>query len=174
MPRKPYNWKDGPDLIQQHSVAKHRILKAYLAAYFRTLVNSPNQDVLKLTLVDGFAGGGMYVHNDTKELVRGSPFIFLDATREAEYLLNKDRRKPINLSVDYFFSEADRYAHGHLDKVLREEGYGDRIGNDIHLRHASFKTLLVRSSSSLRIRIHEREDRFLHSISTVTRKFRPN
>jgi hypothetical protein len=36
MTLKQYNWKDGPDLIQQHSVAKHRILEAYLAAYFRT------------------------------------------------------------------------------------------------------------------------------------------
>ena len=81
MTLKQYNWKDGPDLIQQHSVAKHRILQAYLAAYFRTLVSSPNQDVLKLTLVDGFAGGGLYVHNDTREPVKGSPFIFLEAAR---------------------------------------------------------------------------------------------
>ena len=41
MTLKQYNWTNGPDLIQQHSVAKHRILEAYLAAYFRTLVSSP-------------------------------------------------------------------------------------------------------------------------------------
>ena len=58
MTLKQYNWKDGPDFIQQHSVAKHRILQAYLAAYFQTLVSSPNREILKLTLVDGFAGGG--------------------------------------------------------------------------------------------------------------------
>lgn len=139
MTLKQYNWKDGPDLIQQHSVAKHRILQAYLAAYFRTLVSSPNREVLKLTLVDGFAGGGLYVHNDTRELVKGSPFVFLDATREAEYLINKDRHKPVQLLVDYFFTEADRHAHLHLDKVLREQGYGDRIGNGIYLEHARFQ-----------------------------------
>lgn len=139
MTLKQYNWKDGPDFIQQHSVAKHRILEAYLAAYFRTLVSSPNQDVLKLTLVDGFAGGGLYVHQDTRELVQGSPFIFLKATREAEYLINKDRRKPIRLLVDYFFTEADPHAHKHLDKVLREAGYGAQIGNGIYLEHARFQ-----------------------------------
>lgn len=139
MTLKQYNWKDGPDLIQQHSVAKHRILEAYLAAYFRTLVSSPNQDVLKLTLVDGFAGGGLYVHNDTREPVKGSPFIFLEATREAEFLINKDRRKPVHLQVDYFFTEADRHAHMHLDKVLREAGYGERIGNGIYIDHARFQ-----------------------------------
>lgn len=139
MSRKPYNWKNGPDLIQQHSVAKHRILQSYLAAYFKTLVSSPNQDVLRLTLVDGFSGGGLYVHSDTRESVKGSPFILLEATREAEFQINKDRRKPVDLQVDYFFIEADHHAHSHLDKVLREEGYGDRIGNTIQLRHAKFQ-----------------------------------
>jgi len=139
MTLKQYNWKDGPDFIQQHSVAKHRILQAYLAAYFQTLVSSPNRETLKLTLVDGFAGGGLYLHQDTRELVKGSPFILLEATREAEYLINKDRHKPVQLLVDYFFTEADGHAHKHLDKVLREAGYGDRIGNGIYLEHARFQ-----------------------------------
>lgn len=139
MTLKQYNWKNGPDLIQQHSVAKHRILQAYLAAYFRTLVSSPNQDVLRLTLVDGFAGGGLYVHKDTRETVKGSPFIFLEATREADFLINRDRRKPVQLQVDYFFTEADRHAYMHLSKVLREAGYGDRIGNGIYIDHARFQ-----------------------------------
>ena len=139
MARKPYNWKNGPDFIQQHSIAKHRILQAYLAAYFRTLVSSPSQEVMRLTLVDGFAGGGMYVHDDTMVSVKGSPFIFLEATREAEFLINKDRHKPVQLQVDYFFTEADKHAHQHLDKVLRDAGYGDRIGNGIYLHHARFQ-----------------------------------
>lgn len=139
MTLKQYNWKDGPDFIQQHSVAKHRILQTYLAAYFQTLVSSPNRDTLKLTLVDGFAGGGLYVHQDTRELVKGSPFIFLEATREAEYLINKDRHKPVQLLVDYFFTEANPHAHKHLDMVLREAGYADRLGNGIYLEHARFQ-----------------------------------
>lgn len=139
MARKPYNWKNGPDVIQPHSIAKHRILQAYLAAYFQTLVSSPNQDVLRLTLVDGFAGGGLYVHSDTRQLVKGSPFICLDATKEAEFLINKDRRKPVKLDVSYFFVEADRHAHQHLDKVLRDEGYGSALNNTIYLRHAKFQ-----------------------------------
>ncbi|MEW5904933.1 MAG: three-Cys-motif partner protein TcmP [Pseudomonadota bacterium] len=134
-----YDWGDGPDVIRQHSIAKHRILQSYLAAYFRTLVSSPNQDILRLTLVDGFAGGGLYYHNDTQELVKGSPFIFLEATKEAEYLINKDRRKPVRLDVSYFFVEADRNAHMHLDKVLREEGYAAELGNAIQLKRAKFQ-----------------------------------
>lgn len=138
MTLKRYNWKDGPAVIQQHSIAKHRILQAYLAAYFQTLVSSPSQDVLRLTLVDGFAGGGLYMHNETKAPVKGSPFICLSATKEADFLINKDRRKPVKFDVSYFFVEADRHAFLHLAKVLREEGYGPDLGQKIYLRHASF------------------------------------
>jgi three-Cys-motif partner protein len=139
MALKQYNWKDGPDLIQQHSVAKHRILQAYLAAYFKTLVSSPTQEEMRLTLVDGFAGGGLYIHSDTRNLVKGSPFIFLEATREADCLINKDRRKRVDLRVDYYFVESDKHAHQHLDKVLRDAGYGGQIGKSIFLRHAKFQ-----------------------------------
>jgi len=139
MTQKHYDWKNGPDVIQQHSIAKHCILQAYLAAYFQTLVSSPKQDVLKLTLVDGFAGGGMYVHSDTRQLVKGSPLICLDSTKEAEFLINKDRKKPVKLDISYFFVETDHYAYLHLDKILRDEGYGPEINNTIHLRHSKFQ-----------------------------------
>jgi three-Cys-motif partner protein len=139
MSLKPYSWENGPDFIQPHSIAKHRILRSYLTEYFKTLVSSPHQDVLSLTLVDGFAGGGHYIHSDTGELIHGSPFVFLQATREAEFLINEGRRKPIRFAVDYFFIESDRHAYGHLEKVLREDGYGDEIGKTIRLRHAQFQ-----------------------------------
>lgn len=139
MTRRPYSWKDGPDEIQQHSIAKHEVLRAYLARYFATLVSSPHQDLLRLTLVDGFAGGGLYTHSDTRQPVLGSPFICLDAAREAEALINLERRKPVKLDVSYFFIEKDKHAYRHLDKVLRERLFGDRIGVDIHLRHSPFQ-----------------------------------
>ena len=134
-----YDWENGPAEIQQHSIAKHNILQSYLAAYFQTLVSSPKQEVFRLTLVDAFAGGGMYVHKDTRELVKGSPLILLDASREADFLINRDRRNPIRFEIDYFFVEADRSAYLHLDKILRDEGHGDQIGNSIQLRNARFQ-----------------------------------
>jgi len=134
-----YDWSNGPDAIQQHSIAKHRVLQCYLAAYFQTLVSSPNQDRLRLTLVDGFAGGGLYYHSDTKELVRGSPLICLDATREAGFRINENRHKPVHLDVSYFFIEADRNAYLHLEKTLRENGHETELGRSIQLRHAKFQ-----------------------------------
>lgn len=61
MPKKSYEWgtpgKEYP-FIRQHSIAKHEILKAYLIEYFKTLTFNPGREIIKLTLIDGFAGGG--------------------------------------------------------------------------------------------------------------------
>jgi len=137
---KRYSWKNGPDIIQQHSVAKHTVLKKYLAAYFKTLVSNPRQENFRVTLVDGFAGGGLYTHANTRELVLGSPFICLDAVEEASIAVNIGRIKPVKLDVHYVFIEADRDAHQHLSKLLYERGFGSRLGNDIQLRHATFQS----------------------------------
>ena len=31
MPRRHYDWSGGPAIIEQHSLAKHDVLRAYLA-----------------------------------------------------------------------------------------------------------------------------------------------
>ena len=134
-----FTWKNGPEAIQQHSIAKHRILESYLAAYFQTLVGGQPRDEFKLTLVDGFAGGGLYFHEDTREIIKGSPFIFLQAEKEAEFLINQGRTKPVRLAISHFFVETKKEAFSHLEKSLRDAGYGNRIGNNIHLRNAKFE-----------------------------------
>lgn len=132
-----YTWEHGPEAIAQHSIAKHRILQAYLAEYFQVLT-AGRRDEFMLTLVDGFAGGGLYFHEDTKEVVRGSPLIFLDAVKEAEFLVNRDRTHKVNFDVTYFFIEKKRQAHLHLLKVLHEHGHGSRLGTDIHVKRGAF------------------------------------
>jgi three-Cys-motif partner protein len=141
MARKPYQWPaDGkPATIQQHSVAKHEVLGAYLTDYIQTLVASPHQDELRLTLVDGFAGGGIYVHDTTRQTVYGSPFVFLRSAEAAAALVNHGRQKLVQMNVDYFFVEVDANAHGSLKRTLTDQGYGPRIGQDIHLFNSAFE-----------------------------------
>lgn len=140
MPESQYNWKHGPDKIKQHSIAKHRILEAYLAAYFQTLVGNQRRDEFRLTLVDGFAGGGRYVHEDTNKLADGSPLILLAAVREAEFKINHHgRQKQVKLDVTHFFIERNRDAYLHLKKVLQDDGYQDLIGSSIQLRNSRFE-----------------------------------
>lgn len=138
MSYKHYDWKNGPAEIQQHSVAKLNVLEAYLTQYFKTLASLPQQDVFKLTLVDGFAGGGLYHHKDTQSEVHGSPLVCLQSVRSAEYVLNQSRTKPLVLDVDYFFVEENKNTYNHLLKTLKFKGYNPESNNKIHVQHANF------------------------------------
>ena len=140
MTRAPYNWQAGdPPTIKQHSLAKHEVLHAYLVKYIQTLVISPHQEELRLTLVDGFAGGGIYRHELTRATVLGSPFVFLNAAKEAEALINLQRQKPLRMNVDYFFVEVDPDAFRLLSRALDEQGYKQRISSDIKIMNSRFE-----------------------------------
>lgn len=140
MAKLHYDWAPGEKvpLIRQHSVAKHEILRAYLVAYLQTLISSPHQEVFKLTLVDGFAGGGVYRHATTGQEVLGSPFIMLDAVREAEFLINQNRTKHVHLDVDYVLIEADVGAYQVLVKELKSRGHGADLDGKIVVRNSQF------------------------------------
>ena len=81
MPRKDYEWDFAePPPIGPHSLAKHRILREYVEEYVRVLTSNPRIDRLVLNLVDGFAGGGLYVDHAAPTIIHpGSPQILLDA-----------------------------------------------------------------------------------------------
>lgn len=140
-----YSWKNGPAKIKQHSIAKHQILRSYLNAYFQTLAPAGQpRDEFKLTLVDGFAGGGLYFHETTKDLVKGSPFILLEAEKEADFRINHNRTKPVRLDVAHFFIESDRDAYLYLKKNLTSEGYESRFGSSIHILNSQFENEIGR------------------------------
>jgi three-Cys-motif partner protein len=141
MAKKHYDWKDGPAKLQQHSVAKHNLLRSYLAAYFPTLISTPQQEELRLTIVDGFAGGGSYEHDVSGEIMLGSPFICLKAAEEAEALINlSDRVKKVRFNVDFVFVEKNLDAANYLEKTIKDQGYSSRVGNDIHLFKGDFNS----------------------------------
>lgn len=139
--RSRYDWQpEGPPTqIRQHSIAKHNVLRTYLVEYIRTLVNSPHQEELRLTLVDGFAGGGIYQHESTRERVLGSPFVILKAVQEAEAVINLGRHKPLRMNVNYFFVEKEKEPFDLLQKTINGEGYGKRVGVDIEVLNNCFE-----------------------------------
>lgn len=141
MAKVPYQWALGerPPPIQQHSVAKHEILRAYLVAYIQTLISSPRQEEFRLTLIDGFAGGGVYRHASTAHEILGSPFVMLEAVKEAEFLVNKERQKKVCLHLDYFFIENDKGAAEVLRYELCSRGYGGQIGQSIFIFQSKFQ-----------------------------------
>jgi len=83
--------------LKQHSVAKLEVLREYLVAYFQTLVTNPGQEEVRLILVDWFEGGGVHLHEDTRKRILGSPFVFLEASKQAQDIINATRQKPVRL-----------------------------------------------------------------------------
>lgn len=128
--------------VQEHTLAKHAILRRYLDAWLPILsrqtqiVNSPKQEIL---YIDGFAGPGEYEGGEP-----GSPVIALRAA------LNHD--KPFPRPVRFLFIEQrpDRYRHlltvlerfemdlKHSRQVILDpprEGDCDEVLSDLLERH---------------------------------------
>lgn len=139
MAQNHYDWANGPAELDAHSLTKHEVLVGYLRRYFeqRTL-NARGRERLRITLVDGFCGGGLYTVRGKQQEVLGSPLRMLGAVEEARILINQGRTKPIALDVQYVFIDKDARALTHLTKVLHDRGYGSEIGRSIHLMREEF------------------------------------
>lgn len=139
MAKKHYDWVNGPAELEAHSLTKHDVLVGYLRRYFeqRTL-NARGRERLRITLVDGFCGGGLYTIRGSQQEALGSPLRMLGAVEEASFLINKDRTKPIALEVQYVFIDKDASAIAHLKKVLHDRGYSGEIGRSIHIIRDEF------------------------------------
>jgi three-Cys-motif partner protein len=135
-----YNWRIGGPLprIARHSLAKHRVLLGYLGRYVDHLTRTPAQETLRLTLVDGFAGGGLYADDEDTQYP-GSPLLMLQAMEEAQCRCARARTKEFFLDCEYHFVEARRSNFQHLRHVLNERGYGRQIGQNILLHHGQFE-----------------------------------
>lgn len=141
MTERHYGWSLGgtPPTIHQHSIAKHEVLRAYLTAYLQTLISSPFQDRFRLTLVDGFAGGGVYCHETSRKEVLGSPFVMLESVKEAEFLINRERKKQVRFDLSYFFVEADNATARVLRQELTRRDYGQLFDQSIFVRNGRFQ-----------------------------------
>ncbi len=132
MAQKHYVWSWGASLpiLERHSEVKHELLRDYLVEYFLTLVARPEQDQIKLTIVDGFCGGGLYV-SERGELMPGSPLVILQAIKEAKVRVMREfqRQKDIKFDVLLICIDANKSAIDHLNHALEDRGYGDLVRN---------------------------------------------
>lgn len=117
-------------MLERHSEVKHALLRDYLVDYFLTLVARPEQDRIKLTIVDGFCGGGLYVSED-REVMPGSPLVILHAIKEAKARVMHEfqRQKDINFDVLLICVDVNQSAIDHLRHVLEDRGYGELLRN---------------------------------------------
>lgn len=128
-------WQEGliPPL-EEHSEKKLDLLRDYLIAYLQiVLAKTRGKEVQEITLIDGFAGGGIYQANKY-----GSPIAILEAAAAAEALINADREIRTRIRPICYFVEKNPEAYACLNATLSAKGYGDRIGRTIHLRNKPF------------------------------------
>lgn len=139
MAKRHYDWSNGPAILDEHSLTKHQVLVDYLVRYFQQrLLNARGRERFKITLVDGFCGGGLYELRGSGQLVVGSPLRMIEAVDAAFAIVNANRPKLIALDVQFVFVDKDRGALEHLRRVLHERGHEPAIGVTIHLLCADF------------------------------------
>jgi three-Cys-motif partner protein len=132
-----YDWRVGqvPPLLDRHSLAKHKVLRDYLKLYVAVLTRNPSVERLRLTLVDGFCGGGIY-RGPKDERMEGSPLIMLHAMAEAETIAKGSRTKPFQLDTQFHFIDENKAACIHLEHVLRQTGHPE---GRVHVWNGKFQ-----------------------------------
>jgi three-Cys-motif partner protein len=74
---------------------------------------------LRVTLIDGFAGGGEYVVQGAgAKIHEGSPIILINAVRAAIARIDVERTKPISVDANFIFIEKQREAFNYLEATL--------------------------------------------------------
>jgi len=105
MAKKEYDWLNGA-VLKAHTKRKHKILKDYVFKYLTIRCQMPAQRQFRLTIVDGFAGGGRY-----KCGTAGSPIIFIECLEKALSYINIKRAEQglgkIEVECLLIFNDAD-------------------------------------------------------------------
>jgi three-Cys-motif partner protein len=110
--------------IEAHTKVKHKVLEAYIQKWVETLLGHGKYGVKKLTIIDGYAGGGAY--QEGTEVWAGSPLRIIQSFEKSFHEVYS--RKPY-LSTDFKFifidSKIDHIKC--LELQLREAGCGKYI-----------------------------------------------
>lgn len=140
MASENHEWTPGeePPEIRPHSLAKHRVIDAYLRRYVEVLTSNLRIPEFYLTLVDGFSGGGVYRDSVSGERRPGSPLIMLDAMRDAADTAQEKRSKEFNLAVEYFFIEKSAKSFAYLEGTLQQSEFSDSVGDTVTLLNGEF------------------------------------
>ncbi|MCG8419163.1 MAG: three-Cys-motif partner protein TcmP [Proteobacteria bacterium] len=140
MAEKHYDWADGEiPFIEAHSLAKHRILRRYIEIYVEVLMSNPKRERLALTLVDGFAGGGVYRQRKNDELHFGSPLILLRTVPVAEANVNRSRKKQVIVDARYEFVEKNSNTVAYLRRTIAEHCPTALSQGRVHVREGVFE-----------------------------------
>lgn len=117
--------------MKRHSEVKHALLRNYLIKYFLTLFSRLHREQLRMTVIDGFCGGGLYLDENGHEM-QGSPLVILEAIEEARSLVmtRQDRRKPIEIDVELICIDESPPALEFLRHLLIQRNHGAALASE--------------------------------------------
>jgi three-Cys-motif partner protein len=161
MPRRDYGWEPGSaaPLIAPHSLTKHRVLFEYLKRYIEVLTIEPKMSQFRLSLVDAFAGGGLYQHHATHAEVSGSPLLMIEAMEEAEAVAKARRQKSFQLDAQYWFLDDDPNAIACLNAALVTRGHLPRLAGRLQVIRGAFELEVERVIAAIKARPGSRAHR---------------
>lgn len=100
-----YDWFNGAE-IKPHSRVKLDILGEYLREYVNVRCGLPQQERFRLSIVDGFCGGGLYSCGTL-----GSPLVIIQSLSKISHEVNISRQtegfKPISFQFHLYFNDIE-------------------------------------------------------------------
>ena len=141
MPKKNHDWDfDNPPKVYRHTLHKHQVYEAYLERYIDTVIPF-NGTHARLSIVDGFCGGGIYFFEEKNEICFGSPVRIIETVRRKAKEFNAKRKKPLKFLINYYFTDRDPTAIACLKKVFEHKGIREEDGEKISIECGDFSDL---------------------------------
>lgn len=142
-----FDWgsPEGLPVAYPHTETKQELLARYVQKYIEITAGaaaSKPAEEFKLTIIDAFAGGGLFREEDTNRRIEGTPLRILTAVEEAKRgvaLIPRPRARlgPLELDVATHFNDANPAAVAYLKEVLRDRGH-DVDGTHLRVTEGTF------------------------------------
>jgi three-Cys-motif partner protein len=137
-PPASFSWADNAPVRLDHSSVKHDLLRSYIRDYLNILTNVPKRTDLRLTLFDGFAGGGTF--EDRGSVVAGTPMIMAEEVVRAS--AEKAAERSIAFNVDLWAAEKSRQNYEALEQSFAASNMAALFPGRIHLRNCHYEVAL--------------------------------
>lgn len=124
-----------------HSSIKHDLIRQYIRDYIAILTNVPKRSKLRLTLFDGFAGGGLFSENGV--LVPGTSLILAEEVMRAKQEFGDSRN--IEFDIDLWAVEKNKKNFDQLKATIEDSDFYENFPGRIHLRNCSYEVALRES-----------------------------
>lgn len=136
---------DGTELpiVEAHTKARHKVTEDYVKDWIVTLCGNNIGKSKKVTLVDGFCGGGMYIDEDTKQYWPGSPIRLIQSVKEGLNFVRQHKGKPeYELDARFIFVDSKKEHIECLRKQIFSSEVSDYAKDKCEFVCSEFETTL--------------------------------